>query len=160
ARACFPPGAGSGLFRNLSPRHRVSSGYNVSWHPNGLSGVEPSMRILRRFLGSLVVLALLTSSLAAAPPNPLRLVPDQAELVIKVERPRQLIKTVTTLDLVKQLQSFEPARDLLENTNYRQFQQLLSYFEKQLSAPWPELLDRLGSGGVVLAVKYGTQPTP
>jgi hypothetical protein len=118
------------------------------------------MQAFRRLLGSLIYCALLAGHLAAAPPDPLRLVPDQAELVVKVERPRHLVEAVTTLDLLKQLQSFEPVRDLFETTNYRQFQQLLGYFEKQLGAPWPVLFDRLGSGGAVLAVKYGTQPPP
>jgi hypothetical protein len=118
------------------------------------------MRLIRRCLSGLACLALLAGSLAAAPPDPLRLVPEQAELVVRADRPRQLVEAVTTLDLYKQLQSFDVVKDLYDTTNYRQFQQLLGHFEKQMGAQWPELLDRVGGGGAVLAVTYGSQPNP
>lgn len=106
-------------------------------------------------------LALFTAAVRAeAPPDPLRLVPAQADLAIKLERPRQLAETVLALDLVKQLQTFEPFREFYDSTNFRRFQQLLGYFEKELGGKWPELLEQLAGGGVVLAAKFGEEPAP
>jgi hypothetical protein len=97
---------------------------------------------------------------AESPPDPLRLVPAQADLAIKLERPRQLVETTLVLDLVKQLQTFEPFREFYDSTNFRRFQQLLGYFEKELGGKWPELLDQLAGGGIVVAAKFGEEPAP
>src|SRR5262249_2977732 len=40
------------------------------------------------------------------------------------------------------------------------FRQLVAYYEKELGAPWPELLDRLAGGGAVLAGKFGGNNGP
>jgi Protein of unknown function (DUF3352) len=105
-------------------------------------------------------LILTAAARAEAPPDPLRLVPDQADVVIKVEKPRQLAESVTANDLLKQLQTLDPVKELLDSTIYRRFYQLVTYFEKELGAKWPELLDRLAGGGVVLAAKAGPNPAP
>lgn len=118
------------------------------------------MRLPRPILGSLAVLILLASRVGAVPPDPLRLVPDNAELIVEVKQPRHLIEMFTTLDLVKDVQKFDVVRDAFESTNVRQYFQLVAYFEKELAAKWPELLDKIGGGGAVLAVTYGSQPTP
>jgi hypothetical protein len=52
---------------------------------------------------------------------------------------------------VKQLQGFEAVQEFYDSTNARRFYQLIAYFEKELGAKWPELLDRLAGGGAVLA---------
>lgn len=122
------------------------------------------MRQFRHPAGLLASMLLLFTSTAIpaaeAPTDPFRLIPDQADLVVRVDRPRQLIEAYTTLDLVKQLQTLEAFREFFDSTNYRRFYQFVSYYEKQLGAGWPELLDRLAGGGAVLAVKYGTDPAP
>ncbi|MBL8797672.1 MAG: DUF3352 domain-containing protein [Planctomycetia bacterium] len=97
---------------------------------------------------------------AETTPDPLRLVPAQADIAIQLERPRALAETTLALDLVKQLQAFEPIREFYDSTNFRRFQQLLGYFEKELGAKWPDLLDRLAGGGIVLAAKFGEEPAP
>ena len=97
---------------------------------------------------------------AAEAPDPLRLVPAQADLVIQVPQPRQLIEAFTTLDALKQLQKFEAVQEFYDSTNWRRFQQLVAYYEKQFDLKWPELLDRLAGGGVVIAVKLGPNPAP
>ena len=79
------------------------------------------MRLPRPILGSLSVLALLASRVDAAPPDPLRLIPDRAEFIVEVKQPRQLVEAVTTLNLVKQVQGFDVVRDAFEATNVRQF---------------------------------------
>jgi hypothetical protein len=112
------------------------------------------MRCLRIAILSLVIPAVgALSAHAEAPPDPLRLVPDVADLVLEVKNPRRLTETITGLEIVKKAEAFGPLREILDSTNYRRFYQLVAYFEKQLGAGWPELLDRLAGGGAVLAAR-------
>jgi hypothetical protein len=113
----------------------------------------------RRFLLACLGLLLTTALLRAdAPPDPVRLVPEQADLLLEVHHPRQLVEGATTLDLVNQLRAVDQVRELLDSTTFRRFYQIVTYFEKQLGTAWPEMLDRLAGGGVVLAAKQGDNP--
>ena len=146
------------------------------------------MRLLRFVAAGLIVLILgAVVARAGEPPSPspsppakgeggvkavtpLRLVPDQVDLLVEVRQPRRLVETLTTLDTLKQLQQFAPVRELLDSTNARRTRQLIAYFEKELGAPWPQLLDRLAGRGIVLGVTFqslhkdkaafGVTPTP
>ncbi|HZT81447.1 MAG TPA: hypothetical protein VFA26_14560, partial [Gemmataceae bacterium] len=120
------------------------------------------MSLSRHLAGGLACLALLASAAAAradAPPDPLRLVPNQASLLLEIKQPRQLAESVTRLDLFKQLQTVPTFREFFDSTAYRRFYQLIAYYDKQLGAQWPELLDKLAGGGAVVAVKTG-EPDP
>src|SRR5262245_31280271 len=113
----------------------------------------------RRFLLACLGLVLTTALLRAdAPPDPARLVPEQADLCLEVRQPRQLVEGALTLDLVNQLRAVVQVREFLDSTTYRRFSQIVGYFEKQLGTAWPEMLDRLAGGGVVLAAKQGENP--
>lgn len=107
-----------------------------------------------------VVLLLAGAARAETPPDPLRLVPDQADLMVRIDNPRQLVETYTTLDLFQQLYKFEAFQEYVDSTNVRRFQQLVAHFEKQLGAKWPEVLDKAAGGGIVVAAKLGPQPAP
>src|SRR5262245_3982204 len=100
-------------------------------------------------LGSILGVA----AAADATPDPLRLVPEQADLMFKVEKPRQLTQALLNLDLVSQLQSLEAFQEFYDSTNFRRFYQLVAYFEKELGDKWPELVDKIAGGGVVIAAK-------
>src|SRR5690349_9649200 len=97
----------------------------------------PAMRPFH-FAASLIALSLCVAALRAetpkpqTPPAPLRLLPDQADLLMEVPQPRRLVETLTTLDMLKQLQQLAPVRELFDSTNARRFYQLLAYFEKEL----------------------------
>lgn len=110
------------------------------------------MRANRILFGAVLALLLATSARAA---TPLRLVPDQAELVLQIHEPRRLVDTFTTLELAKQLQQLEGIKELLDSTNYRRFYQLVAHFEKELDLDHKELLDKVAGGGAVVAAKYG-----
>lgn len=130
------------------------------------------MRLLRSVAAGLIVLLLgAVVARAGAPPSPpssapskgegevkvatpLRLVPDQADLFVEIRQPRRLVETLTTLDMLKQLQQFAPVRELLDSTNAHRAHQLIAYFEKELGAPWPQLLDRLAGRGAVFGVVF------
>lgn len=97
---------------------------------------------------------------AESPPDPLRLIPEQADLFVKIDNPRRLIEVARNLDLLKQLQQFQVVQEYNHSTNQRRFLQFVAYFEKELGAKWPELLDRLAGGGAVAALKLGHEPAP
>jgi hypothetical protein len=119
------------------------------------------MRPLRPLLGGLACLALFAAvARADAPPDPLRLVSDQADFFVEVKQPRQLVEAGTSTDLVKTLLALPPVREYYDSTSARRAFQLLGYFEKQLGAKWPELLDKLAGGGIVLSGKFGDDPQP
>ena len=49
----------------------------------------------------------------------------------------------------------------IASTNYQLFRQLVAHFEHELGHPWPDLVDHLAGGGIVLAVKIQPkQPAP
>lgn len=120
------------------------------------------MRLIRPATEGLACWAILASStlLQAAPPDPLRLVPNQADLVIKVEEPTRVVDVICQLDLLQQVQKLDAVRESLASTNSRRFYQLVAYYEKQLGLTWAEAVDRLAGGGAVLAVKFGSEPAP
>src|SRR5262245_50000338 len=89
---------------------------------------------------------------AEPPPDPLRLVPATVDLVVKVEQPRALVEAFTTHPALQQILKFEAARDVLDTTSVRRFFQLLAYYERELGAPWSELLDQTAGGGIALGV--------
>ena len=86
----------------------------------------------------------------AAAPDPLRLIPDTAELVVKVENPRRLIEAVLDRDIVKKAEELALVREFLDTPAYRKFFELLGYFERELGAKWPDLIDKVAGGGVAL----------
>jgi hypothetical protein len=94
------------------------------------------------------------------PPSPLRLMPNQADLLVQAPQPRRLIETVTEGDLLKQLKQLAPVREFFDSTNARRFSQLVAYFEKEFGLPWPQLLDRLAGHGMVFGVQFGPDPAP
>lgn len=115
---------------------------------------------LSRALWAVVFLAVATCARAESPPDPSRLVPEQADLMVRIDNPRQLVETYTTLELFQQLYKFEAFQEYIDSTNFRRFNQLVAHFEKQLGAKWPEILDKAAGGGVVVAAKIGPQPAP
>jgi len=97
---------------------------------------------------------------AAAEPDPLRLVPDSADLVIQLRQPRKTLELGVGLASMQELRGFNQYRELFDSTAFNRFQQLVAHFEKELGAPWPELVDRLAGGGIVAAVRTGEGNQP
>jgi hypothetical protein len=114
------------------------------------------MSRLSYLFGGLLGLVLCAGPLRAeGPPSPLRLVPADTDLVLQAKSPRQLVETVLTIDYIKDLQKLGAYKEVLDSTQLRRFMQMVAWFERELGASWPELLDRLGGGGAVLATKLG-----
>jgi hypothetical protein len=116
------------------------------------------MRLFLLAVGCLLAPA--PRTLAQAPAEPLRLVSDAADLVVKIEQPHKLVQGALNNPLLTQFQKLEAVGEFYESTNYRRFQQLLAYFEKKLGGERLELLERLAGGGVALGIKFGPQPPP
>src|SRR5262249_52380802 len=112
----------------------------------------PGVTAMRRLLAACVVLALISAARAAD--DPLRLVPRQADLALRVDSPRKLVEAVLATDAVRELGQFAAVREAFQTTGARRVANLIAYYEKDLGAPWPELLGRLAGGGVVLTTKF------
>jgi hypothetical protein len=110
--------------------------------------------------GLAFVFPLASSSRAEGPPSPLHLISSETDLVFQFHQPRKAIETLLHAEVYQQVKNFPAARELLDSTRVRRFEQFRAYFEKELGAPWPELLDRLGGGGAALGVKLGPNPAP
>lgn len=97
---------------------------------------------------------------AVDPPSPVRLVPAEANLLLEVPEPRRLVATALQLEAIRQLQTLPAVQQALASTASRRGRQLLAYFEKSMGGRWPDLLDRLAGGGVVVASRVGPNDPP
>jgi len=76
-----------------------------------------------------------------APGSPLRLIPNEADLLLQVQSPRRIADLLRNLDLLEQIQTFPFVKEQLASTPGRRGRQLLAYVEKQLGGKWYDLLD-------------------
>jgi hypothetical protein len=119
------------------------------------------MRITRFMLGVLVFSALSAAGARGeAPPDPLRLVPADTDVLLVVPQPRQAIEMGLRLQAFEQARQLEPVAEFYKSNGYRRFRQLLAYFEKELGAKWPDLLDRLAGGGIAVGIHFAPDPAP
>jgi len=120
------------------------------------------MRLVRPLVGLIACLALAAFAApgrAEAPHDALRLIPNKADLLLKVEQPGKLVQGIMALDVFKSFQDLDAVHELYESTNSRRFLQLIAYFEKRFGTDRLDLLERLAGGGMVLAVKFKPEPT-
>ena len=109
---------------------------------------------------ALVVAAALAATVhAESPPDPLRLVPRQADLALRIE-PVRLVNAIQSMPAFRELSQFPAVKEALDSTNSRRFLKIINYYEKELGLPWPELLDRLAGGGIVVASKFQSGEPP
>lgn len=114
----------------------------------------------RYLLPALAAALLAAPARAADTPDPLRLMPKEAGLVIKVEQPRPFVEGIARLDVYKNALQFPQAREILDSTRARRFFQLVAYLEKETGSPWPELIDKLAGGGIAFGIAVGEDPAP
>jgi hypothetical protein len=87
-------------------------------------------------------------------------VPAQADVFLQVPQPGRALDAVMNFRWLRQWGQLEAVAELLDSTNSRRAQQFMAYFEKQLGVPWRQAVDRLAGGGVVAAIKFGSDPAP
>lgn len=97
---------------------------------------------------------------AAAGPDVLRHVPKEAGFVLVVEHPRKLIEAGRNNDAYQSALALPAAKEALDSTAARRFFQLVAYYERDLGAKWPELLDKIAGGGIAVGVGIGKDPAP
>jgi hypothetical protein len=114
-----------------------------------------------RLLLSIAIVSLLACPAARGQAkDPLRFIPEKTEIVLKVEKPRALIDAIVKHDLAKEAQQLQIVRDFLDGADLRRVFQLISHFEKELGAPWPELINRLAGGGMAAGLRIGSDNAP
>lgn len=110
----------------------------------------------RLFRPAAVLLAILAGAAsAAAAPDPLASIPDSAQVVVKVDNPRKLAEAITSLEAFQQAKQLPIYRQILDSAAARRAYRILAYFEHELGAKWPELLDQLAGGGVAIGFRFG-----
>lgn len=92
--------------------------------------------------------------------SPLRLLPEGTDLIVQAPQPSRLLETLLAQKTFQSGKQLAPVHEFLASTNVRRFQQLVAYFEKELGAPWPQLLDRLAGRGAVVGVQFAPNPAP
>jgi hypothetical protein len=105
-------------------------------------------------------LLLIPIGVRAETPHPLRYIPGEANLVLRVEKPRLLVETITQHQVAREAMQLPFVREQLESPLFQRFLQLVKYYEQDLGMKWPELLDKLGGNGVTLAAKVPGDNAP
>src|SRR5262245_57982042 len=108
----------------------------------------------RSWCCSIGLMFVLASAAAAQPAkDPLRFVPSEAEWVIKVDRPRDVLHAVQKNELFHEAKKLAGFREYFDTTNVQQIYQLVAYFEKQLGKNRDEIVDDISAGGLVIAAR-------
>lgn len=105
-------------------------------------------------------LVLIPTAARAESPHPLRYIPAEANLVLRIEKPRLFVESITQHELARELQQLAFAREAIESTTFQRFMQLVRYYEQDLGMKWPDLLDRLAGNGITLAAKLPGDKAP
>ena len=146
------------------PKHTAGKSGNINHGRGKPIGIRfrgmRVMRWLRHFVICILIILPVSAVQAGDTPDPLRLVPAEADLLLRIDSPSKLLDTLTHHDLILEFLKLDAVREAYDNTNFRRFYQFVAYYEKQLGASHPELLDRLAGGGVVIASKLGMDPAP
>jgi hypothetical protein len=108
---------------------------------------------MRALLAACLVAVGASAGAATESPNPLRLIPIDTDVTLRIE-PRNLADAIQSVPALRQLLEFDAVREALASTNAQRFLSFVAYYEKKLGAPWPELLDQLAGGGIVVATRF------
>ncbi len=115
---------------------------------------------LRPLLVCLGCLFILRPCQADAPPDPLRFLPANADLLVKIEKPASLLKQVLANPLAGEIYRLDVVREAYDSTNARHFYQLLAYLEHELGVDRWTLLENLTCGGAAIAAKIDGDNSP
>ena len=97
----------------------------------------------------------------SAPKDPLRFYPaDATQVVLVVPQPRVFADSILGHPRAKDAMNLPQVREALDSPGLRKFLQLVRYYEKDLGAPWPELLDQLAGDGLALGTRFGNDNPP
>ena len=109
----------------------------------------------------LCVLVSCLAGAAGASAGPFAGVPPTAKLTLVVDNPRKLAETLRDLPGVAAAMPLPAVQDALKTPAVRRFAELVGYYERDLGADWPEVLDLIAGNGVTVAsVTSGKDPDP
>ena len=111
-----------------------------------------------RSLLLLAGLLLIPIGARAESPHPLRYIPGEANLVLRIEKPRLLVENITQHQVAREAMQLPFVREQLESPLFQRFLQLVKYYEQDLGMKWPELLDKLGNGVTAAKIRETTLP--
>src|SRR5262245_25586173 len=111
---------------------------------------------MRSYLAGIMVCccAVLPNLARGQTPDPLRLIPDSADAVAKIESPRALYDAVYGHELFQDLLKLDVVAALYDTATFRRVEQVLAYFEKELGRKRLDLLDQLAGGGAAIAARF------
>lgn len=92
--------------------------------------------------------------------DPARFVPRQANLYARFDSPRKFVEAVQSFGPLQELYALDGVKEILASTNNRRLLEAVRYYEDELGADWPELLDKLSGGGLAFAMKFQRGPNP
>jgi len=116
--------------------------------------------MIRRTLLALVLLAACLGSprgVASDPQDALRLVPDTAVVVLRIDHPRQILDRLEGHFKQLGLDRFDEVNEFMQSTPVLRLRQFLTHLELAFGRPWPKLLDDLTDGGITLALTPGKE---
>ncbi len=110
---------------------------------------------------SLLCGVLLAAESRSAPKDPLRFFSaETTQIVGVVPNPRAFAEAILNHPRAKDALALPQVKELLDSADLRKLFQLLAYYEKDLGAKWPELLDQLAGDGVAVGGKFGDNNAP
>jgi hypothetical protein len=115
---------------------------------------------LRPLLVCLGCLFILRPSQADSQLDPLRFLPANADVLVKIEKPADLLKRILANPLAGEIARLDAVREAYDSTNSRRFYQLLAYLERELGVDRWTLFENLTCGGAALAVKIDGANSP
>lgn len=107
---------------------------------------------------TILVVMLLASPVRAE--VPLTLVPQEADFVLAITRPAEALDKLWNLVHDERVRSLPNYDEIFEQVSVKRLMQLVRYAEKELGKPWRQLVEDLAGDGILLAGKYGPQPSP
>jgi hypothetical protein len=111
-----------------------------------------AMRLFFTLFGCLLI-----PGLAVSQTNLLQKAPREANLLIMIEKPSELVVTVTQHDIARKAQQLPQLQQLLTSTNAKRFFQLLNYAERESGMSWQRLIEAIAGDGMLIA---STIPDP
>jgi len=90
--------------------------------------------------------------------DPLKMLPDnQADVVLKINKPVQLIDGLLKHPLAKDAQELTLVKGFLDGDDFRKFFGLIEFYEKDLGMKWTEILDKVAGKGMAASINFGEE---
>src|ERR1043165_1004284 len=124
------------------------------YHKHLTTRSHSRIAMLQRWSSVTCLLFAIAPFVSAQSSSPLRFVPSQAEVVVQVDRPSEVVAAVEKNELFHKARQLAGIREFYDSTNFQRFYQLIAYFEEKLGKNRNELVADLTGGGIVFAAKF------